>query len=122
MSMNELVILLIVGLLAGFLGGGLGIGGGIIIVPGLLFLLGFSQHMAQGTYLAVISFPIGLVAVINYSKAGYVQWKYAAILIVTFLIGSYLGSKLAIQLPAKDLRKAFGVFMFFVSLKIIFGK
>jgi uncharacterized membrane protein YfcA len=122
MSINELVILIIVGLVAGFLGGGLGIGGGIIIVPGLLFLLGFSQHQAQGTYLAVISFPIGFVAAMNYSKAGYVHWKYAAILITTFLLGSYLGSKLAIQLPAKDLRKGFGIFMFFVSLKIIFGK
>ena len=122
MSINDIIILLLVGLIAGILGGGLGIGGGIIIVPGLLFLMGFSQHQAQGTYLAVISFPIGLLAATNYAKAGYVNWKYAAILISMFLIGSFLGSKLAIHLPAKDLRKIFGIFMFLVSLKLIFGK
>jgi hypothetical protein len=122
MGIQQIILIIIIGLLAGFVGGSLGVGGGIIIVPALLFLLGFSQHEAQGTYLAVLLFPIGILGVVNYYKHGYVHFKFAAILIIAFLLGSYLGSLLAVNLPDKVLTKIFGIFMLFVSIKMILGK
>lgn len=122
MSINEIIILIIIGFLAGVFGGTFGVGGGIIIIPALIFILGLSQHHAQGTSLAVLLFPIGILAVINYSKNGYVNYKYAVILIVAFVLGSYLGSEISIHLPDKMLRKVFGVFVLLVSLKLIFSK
>jgi len=122
MSVNELIILIVIGFLAGVVGGSLGLGGGIIIVPALVFILGFTQHEAQGTSLAVLLFPIGILGVINYTKRGYVDFKFALILIIAFIVGSYLGSVIAIHLPAKTLRKIFGIFMLLISLKMIFNK
>jgi hypothetical protein len=122
MQLAEVLILIVVGLIAGFAGGTLGIGGGIVIVPALVFILGFTQHHAQGTSLAVLLFPIGILGVINYAKAGYVNFKIAAILILAFIAGSYLGSKFAISMPEKTLKQIFGLFMLFVSIKMIIGK
>lgn len=122
MSINEIILLIAIGFLAGIVGGSLGLGGGIIIVPALVFLLGFTQHEAQGTSLAVLLFPVGILAVINYTKHGYVNFKFAAILIVAFLLGSYLGSEISVHLPDKILKKVFGFFLLLVSLKIIFNK
>jgi uncharacterized membrane protein YfcA len=122
MGIQEIALIIIIGLLAGFVGGSLGVGGGIIIVPALVFLMGFSQHQAQGTYLAVLLFPIGILGVINYYKGGYVNFKFAVILIAAFLLGSYLGSYLAVRIPDDILRKIFGVFMLLVSIKMIAGK
>ena len=122
MGLQEIILIIIIGILAGFVGGSLGIGGGIIIVPALVFLMGFSQHQAQGTYLAVLLFPVGILGVLNYYKEGYVNFKFAVILIAAFLAGSYLGSLLAVRLPDEILRKLFGVFMLLVSLKMIIGK
>src|ERR1035437_3380011 len=96
-SMNEIFILLTLGLIAGLLSGMVGIGGGIIIVPALVYFLGFSQHSAQGTVLFMFLFPIGILGVYNYYHAGYVDWKTAAVMGMTFVIGSYLGSKVAIS-------------------------
>jgi len=122
MSINEIAILIIIGFIAGIVGGSLGLGGGIIIVPALIFILGFTQHHAQGTSLAVLLFPVGILAVINYTKHGYVNYKFALILMVAFVLGSYFGSVISVHLPAKTLRKIFGVFMLLVSFKMIFGK
>jgi len=122
MSINEIILLLAIGFLAGVVGGSLGLGGGIIIVPALVFILGFSQHQAQGTSLAVLLFPIGILGVINYAKNGYVNYKYALILIVAFVLGSYLGSVISVHLPAKTLKKIFGIFMLVLSIKMIFDK
>jgi hypothetical protein len=122
MQLAEVLILIVVGLIAGFAGGTLGVGGGIVIVPALVFILGFTQHHAQGTSLAVLLFPIGILGVINYAKAGYVNFKIAAILILAFIAGSYLGSKFAISMPEKTLKQIFGLFMLFVSIKMIIGK
>lgn len=110
------------GILAGLVAGTLGVGGGIIIVPALVFILGLTQHQAQGTSLAVLLFPVGILAVINYSKNGFVNYKFAAILIITFILGSYLGSIISINLPGKLLKKIFGILMFIAALKMIFGK
>ena len=122
MSVNELVILIIIGLMAGIVGGALGVGGGIVIVPALVFILGFTQHHAQGTSLAVLLFPIGILGVLNYHKEGYVDFKFALVLILAFVAGSYLGSLISIHLPEKILRKTFGVNMLIAALKMIFGK
>ncbi|MBN1118334.1 MAG: sulfite exporter TauE/SafE family protein [Bacteroidales bacterium] len=123
MDFNQIALLIIAGLLAGFIAGGFGVGGGIIIVPALVFIFGMTQHEAQGTSLAVLAVPIGFVlAAANYHKKGLINYKFALILIVTFLIGSYVGSKLAVNLPAKTLKKAFGVLMLVAGLKIILGK
>ncbi len=122
MTLIQIIILIIAGLIAGLVGGTLGVGGGIIIIPTLIFILGMSQHLAQGTSLATLLAPIGILAVINYHKAGYVNWKYAVILMLTFMVGSYFGSKWAIHLPEKLLKQIFGVMMLLVGFKMIIGK
>ncbi|MFY7742159.1 MAG: sulfite exporter TauE/SafE family protein [Flavobacterium sp.] len=121
MSVSTLIFLLLIGLLAGLLSGMVGIGGGIIMVP-LLLLLGLSQHEAQGTSLAVLSVPVTLLAAINYYKEGYVDWKYAAIIAIFFVVGGYIGSKFAIQIDQKILKKIFGVALLLVAGKLLFGK
>ena len=120
--MQELIILLVIGLLAGVISGTLGVGGGILIVPALVFLLGFTQQEAQGTSLAFMLPPIGILAAINYSKQGYINWKYAIILSLVFVAGAYIGSVISVNLPEKVLRKVFGVFMLVAAAKMIFSK
>jgi hypothetical protein len=121
--MNELLLLLLIGILAGFISGALGVGGGIIIVPALVFVLGMTQHQAQGTSLAVLSVPIGMwVATYNYHKEGVVNYKVALIVVIAFIAGSYLGSLMSVNLPARTLKKVFGVLMLVAGVKMIFGK
>lgn len=121
--MNEFVqilILILIGLLTGGLSGFLGIGGGIIVIPSLVLLLNFSQKLAQGTSLAMLLPPIGLLAAYNYYKAGYVDVKAAVILIITFVIGSYISSHYAVNLPENIIKKIFAVFLLVYALKIFF--
>ena len=122
MSVSALIILIVVGLLAGFTGGALGLGGGIIIVPALVFIMGFTQHQAQGTSLAVIVFPVAMLGAYNYYKAGFVNVKFVVVLALAFLIGSYLGSLMSINLPEKILKKVFGFAILILSLKMILEK
>lgn len=123
MDYNNLIILVITGILAGFIAGGFGVGGGIIIVPALVYVLKFTQHEAQGTSLAVLAIPIGfIIAASNYHKKGYVNYKVALVLVLTFLVGSYLGSLASVNLPAKTLKRAFGALMLIAGIKMIFGK
>lgn len=122
MTISQLVILIVAGLMAGFVGGTLGVGGGIIMVPVMVFILGMTQHDAQGTSLATMLAPIGILAVMNYYKAGHVNIKFTIVLMVTFIIGSWFGSKWAINLPAKTLKQIFGVLMIIAATKMIFGK
>ena len=122
MSVTTLLILLLVGVVTGFMAGMLGIGGAIIMVPALIYILGFSQHMAQGTSLAVMLPPIGIIAAYNYWKAGQVDIKVAIILIITFLLGSYFGSKLAINLPQATLKTIFAILLLLVATKMLFTK
>jgi len=122
MSTTQIIIMALIGLLGGFVSGTFGIGGGIIIVPALIFLAGMTQHEAQGTSLAMMLAPIGAFAVLNYYKAGYVNIKFALILMIAFLLGSYFGSKLAIHIEGKLLRQSFGVLTVLMGLKFIFGK
>lgn len=122
MSITSILILLSIGILAGFLSGLVGVGGGIIIVPVLVYFLGFSQHEAQGTTLFMFLLPIGILGVINYYKAGYVDFKAAFIIGVTFVAGSYLGSKLAISIDQKTVQRIFGVIILLISIKMLLGK
>ena len=122
MTVNDIFLLIIVGIAAGFIAGGLGVGGGIILVPALVFIFGFSQHQAQGTSLGVLVFPVMLLSVITYHKRGYVNFKYVFILLLAFVVGNYLGSLVSVNLPAKTLKKAFGILMLIAGTKMILGK
>ena len=96
MSVSTLIILLVIGLMGGILSGLVGVGGGIIIVPALVYFLGLSQHSAQGTSLALMLPPIGILAAMNYYKAGSLNIKYALVIAIAFIIGGYFGSKISI--------------------------
>jgi len=100
----------------------LGIGGGIIIIPALVYLLGYSQQNAQGTSLGLLLLPIGILAVLNYHKAGFVNIKAAAIMCITFIIGSYITSKIAVELPETIIKKMFAVFLLFYAAKLFLEK
>jgi hypothetical protein len=118
----NIALLLLLGLVAGVLSGLIGIGGGIVIVPALVLLFGLSQHTAQGTTLALMVPPIGLLAAWTYYKGGFVDLKMAGLICIGFFIGGLLGAKFAVAIPDQLLRKIFGVVLFLVSLKMIFGK
>ena len=120
--MNSIYILLLVGLVAGLLSGLVGIGGGIIIVPVLVYFLNYSQQQAQGTTLFMFLLPIGVLGVMNYYKAGYVEYKTALIIASTFIVGSYFGSKFAISLDQKTVKQLFGVIIVLLGIKMIFWK
>ncbi|MFV0590427.1 MAG: sulfite exporter TauE/SafE family protein [Draconibacterium sp.] len=122
MTAGQIVILIIIGLFSGVLSGVFGIGGAIIVIPALVFIIGLSQHEAQGTSLAFMLPPVGILATWNYWKAGYVNWKIALILSLTFVVGAYLGSHFTVHISDKMLRKLFGVLMILVAIKLIFSK
>jgi uncharacterized protein len=122
MSISMLCILLGIGIITGIMAGMLGIGGAIIMIPALVYFMGFSQQTAQGTSLAVMLPPIGILAAYNYYKAGHVDIKFALILACAFLIGSYFGSKFALTLPQATLKKVFGILLLLVAVKMLFTK
>jgi len=117
----NIVAYLILGLVAGIFCGLLGLGGAVIIIPVMVFLFGMSQHQAQGTTLALMVPPIGLLAAWVYYKEGFVDLKMAAFICLGFFIGGLLGAKIAIGIPEAILKKLFGAAMLLVSLKMIFG-
>lgn len=116
------MLLIIIGVLTGAVAGMLGIGGAIILIPALVFIMGFSQHAAQGTSLAMMLPPIGLLAAYNYYKVGFVNIKFALILAVAFMIGSYFGSRLAISIPQPILKKIFGFLLLVVAARMLLSK
>ena len=122
MTTSMLLILIVIGILTGVMAGMLGIGGAIIMIPALVFMLGISQQTAQGTSLAVMLPPIGIIAAYNYYKAGQVNIKFAIVLALFFLIGSYFGSKLALSLPQPVLKKVFGILLLLVAAKMLLSK
>ena len=122
MNISIFIILVLIGLLAGTLSGLIGIGGAIIIIPSLVLFLGMEQYDAQGTSLATMLLPIGLLATINYYKEGAVNIKYAAIIAVAFFVGGYLGSKVALDIPEHVLRKVFAATLFVIAIKMFLGK
>ena len=122
MATSTLLILIVIGIITGVTAGMLGIGGAIIMVPALVYVLGVSQQTAQGTSLAVMLPPIGIIAAYNYYKAGQVNLKFALILAVCFLAGSYFGSKFALSLPEATLKKIFGILLLAVAMKMLLSK
>ncbi|MEN8117452.1 MAG: sulfite exporter TauE/SafE family protein [Bacteroidota bacterium] len=122
MTTAQLLILIIIGILSGILAGIFGVGGAILVIPALVFILGLSQHEAQGTSLAFMLPPVGILAAWNYWKAGHVNWKIALVLSLTFVVGAYLGSHLSINIAPRTLRRIFGVIMIVTALKMIFSK
>lgn len=122
MEIGTLFLLIVIGLAAGFVGGLVGVGGGIVVIPALVIFMGMSQGQAQGTNLAMMIPPIGILAAYNYWKNDMVNIKFALILAATFVIGGYLGSKVSVQLPQVTLRKVFSVMLILVAIKMFFGK
>ncbi len=112
----------IIGFVAGIFSGMIGIGGGVIMVPAMVMILGYSQHMAQGTALATMMFPVGILAVIQYYKAGYVSFPTVGLLAVGFVIGGFVGGKIAVNIDAMLIKKIFGFVLLFFAVKMIFGK
>ena len=119
MTLQTIIILSSIGILAGLLSGFVGVGGGIIIVPALVFLVGLTQHEAQGTSLFVLGMPVVWLGLMNYWKEGNVQWKYGLIIAVMFFIGAYFGSKLSLKLSPSLVKFLFGILMALVSVKLI---
>ena len=122
MTVAQLIILIIIGLVSGLLSGVFGIGGAIIVIPALIFIMGLTQHQAQGTSLAFMIPPVGILAAWNYWKAGHVNWKFALVLALTFVVGAYLGSQFSLNIPDRTLRRLFGVLMILMAIKLIFSK
>ena len=120
--MGQGIILIVVGLAAGVLSGLLGIGGGILIIPALIYCLGYSQHMAQGTTLALMVPPVGILAAWTYWREGNVNLAAAALICLGFVFGGWLGAKFTTAIPELVLRRSFGVFLGVIAVKMIFWK
>lgn len=120
--MNTVYMLLIIGLVAGYLSGLIGIGGGVVIVPALVYLLSMNQKTAQGSTLFMFLFPVGILGVYNYYKAGHLDYRTAAIMAVTFIVGSYLGSKTAIAFDTKVVKQVFAVVIILIGIKMLWDK
>lgn len=122
MTIQTILSLILIGILAGVLSGLVGVGGGIIMVPLLVMFFSFNQHQAQGTSLAVLAVPVTAVAVFNYYKEGQLNLKYAAIIAVFFVVGSIFGSKFALTLDQKVLKKIFAVVLVVIAGKMLLEK
>jgi len=120
MTAQTIILILIIGLAAGVLSGMVGVGGGIIVVPALVYFLAFSQQQAQGTSLGLLLLPAGIFAVINYYKEGYVVYRVVGVLALGFILGSFFGSKIALSLPQETVKKVFAILMLVVSIKMLF--
>ena len=120
MSIQTILLVVIVGLAAGVLSGLVGVGGGIIIVPALVFILGFSQHEAQGTSLGILLLPAGIFAAINYYKQGFIDLKVVLILFIGFVVGGYFGSKISLSLSETVVKKIFAIVLVLVAGKMLF--
>jgi len=120
MDVQTVIILILVGIAAGMLGGLIGVGGGIIIVPALVYFLGFSQLEAQGTSLGLILLPVGILGVLQYYKQGHVDFRVVFILAAGFILGSLFGSKISLSLPQDTVKKIFASLLIIIAIKMIF--
>jgi len=119
MTAETVLLLIIIGIASGVLSGLVGVGGGIIIVPSLVFFLGYTQHQAQGTSLGLLLLPIGILAVINYYNKGYIDMRAVAVMTLAFVIGGWLGSKISVSLSQETLKKVFAVILFYTAFRML---
>lgn len=120
MEAQTILIIIVVGIAAGMLSGLVGVGGGIIIVPALVYFLAFSQKTAQGTSLAMIMLPVGIFGVLQYYKQGHVDFKIVGLLALGFLAGSFFGSRIALSISQETLKKVFAIMMIIIAIKMLF--
>ena len=120
--MSTIILFILLGIVAGTLSGLIGIGGGVIIVPALVFIFGFSQHQAQGTTLALMVPPIGILAALTYYRQGYVDFQAAIFICIGFLIGSFAGARAATSVSNVILERIFGIALLGIAIKMIVGK
>jgi uncharacterized membrane protein YfcA len=120
MDINTIIILVIIGIFSGILGGMVGVGGGIVIVPALIYFLGFNQLDAQGTSLALIMFPVGILGVMQYYKQGHVDFNIVLFIAIGFVVGSFLGSKISLSIPQETVKKVFALLMIAIAVKMLF--
>jgi uncharacterized membrane protein YfcA len=118
-STTQLLILILVGLLAGALSGFVGVGGGIIIVPAMIYFMNMNQMQAQGVSLALLMLPVGILGVMNYYKAGHIQFNYVLILAIGFIAGNYFGSKYAMRVPEHKIKFMFALLMLYVAVQML---
>lgn len=124
MDTQTIITLLIIGLAAGILSGLVGVGGGIVMVPALVFFLHYTQHQAQGTSLGVIMMPVVLLAFLQYYKMGQqtgntIQWQAVLTIAVAFVIGGLIGGKLAVNVNQQVLKKVFALVLFYTAFKMM---
>ena len=122
METGHIFLLILLGVIAGWLSGLIGIGGGVIIIPALVLMFGFSQHQAQGTTLALLVPPIGILAAWSYYRRGDVNIEAALFIVIGFLIGSVFGARMAAGLSDLVLKKIFGVSLLLIAIRMIFFK
>ncbi len=120
MSTEYVIGLLLLGFIAGFMSSMVGIGGGIVIVPALVFLFALDQKTAQGTSLLMLALPVAAMGAYTYYRSGNIHWQASLILAGTFMIGGYFGGKLVNSLDTTIIKKIFAVFMIIVAIKYLF--
>lgn len=123
MNLTLVISLVIIGLLAGVLSGFMGVGGGVVMIPLMMLFLGFDQHEAQGMSLAVLAVPVTFIAAYTYHSSGHpINWKFALVIAIFFVVGGYLGSKVAVSINQNMLKKIFAVVLVIAAIKMFFGK
>ena len=123
MTFQTIFLLAVIGIAAGILSGLIGVGGGIIIVPALVYVMGFSQQQAQGTSLGLLLLPVGILAVANYYRQGFIDMRVVGIMCIFFVVGGWLGSRFALSLPQETVKKIFAALLLVIALKmLIFDK
>jgi uncharacterized protein len=124
MPIQETIIILLIGLMAGVLSGLIGVGGGIILVPALVYFLSYTQHQAQGTSLGVLTFPVVILAFLTYYQEckkmdAPLDFRVIALLAVGFVVGGYFGSHLAVKIDKELLKKIFAIILFYTGFKML---
>lgn len=119
MAASTIITLILIGFFAGTLSGFVGVGGGVIIVPSLVYFMRLSQHEAIGTSLFILTLPVVILGTMNYAKSGNFNWRYGLVIASTFVIGGYVGSKLSLKLSPAIVKIVFGILMIYVAFTMI---
>jgi len=123
MNITVVLSLVVIGLLAGIFSGFMGVGGGVVMIPLMILFLGYNQHEAQGLSLAVLAIPVTFIAAYTYHTSGFpIDWKFAVIVAVFFVLGAFVGSKFAVKIDQNLLKKIFAVVLVVAAVKLFFGK